>query len=87
MLKLIPNILTFARFALTLIFLAMILYSPYIANKPLFLDIAFVLFVVTEVTRIVDGDSPKLLEKTGLTEIWPSLSVAQYQGCEDSVRV
>ena len=55
MLKLIPNILTFARFGLTLVFLAMILYSPYIANKPLFLDIAFVLFVVTELTDIVDG--------------------------------
>jgi len=40
---------------LTLIFLAMILYSPYVANRALFLDIAFVLFIVTEATDIVDG--------------------------------
>lgn len=55
MLKFIPNILTFARFALTAVFFAMILYSPYIADKPLFLDIAFVLFVITEITDILDG--------------------------------
>ena len=55
MLKFIPNILTFARFALTFIVLGMILYSPYAASKPLFLDIAFVLFVIAELTDIADG--------------------------------
>ncbi|HLB73164.1 MAG TPA: CDP-alcohol phosphatidyltransferase family protein [Sedimentisphaerales bacterium] len=62
MLKLIPNILTFARFGLTFVFLGMILYSPYVANRPLFLDIAFVLFVVTEVTDIVDGKLARRLK-------------------------
>jgi len=33
----------------------MILYSPYATNKPFFLDIAFVLFVIAELTDIVDG--------------------------------
>ena len=37
------------------VFLGMILYSAYVANKPFFLDIAFVLFIVTEVTDIADG--------------------------------
>ncbi len=55
MIKFIPNILTFARFALTFIFLGMILYSPYAANRSFFLDIAFVLFVIAELTDIVDG--------------------------------
>lgn len=55
MVKFIPNILTFMRFALTIIFLGMILYSPSAANKPLLLDIAFVVFVIAEVTDIIDG--------------------------------
>lgn len=55
MIKFIPNILTFTRFALTFIFLGMILYSPSATNKPFFLDISFVLFVIAELTDIVDG--------------------------------
>jgi hypothetical protein len=55
MLKFIPNILTFARFALTFIFLGMILYSSSAVSKRFFLDIAFVLFVIAELTDIVDG--------------------------------
>ena len=55
MLKLIPNILTFGRLVLTIIFLIMILYSPYVANKPLFLDIAFILFCLAGLTDIIDG--------------------------------
>jgi len=62
MLKLIPNILTFARFALTFVFLAMVLYSPFVTSKALFLDVAFVLFVVTEVTDIVDGKLARRLK-------------------------
>ena len=64
MLKQIPNILTFGRFVLTVVFLIMILYSPYVANKPLFLDIAFVLFVVAGLTDIVDGT---IARKLGVT--------------------
>jgi len=55
MIKLIPNILTFARFALTIVFLIMILYSPSTENKSLFLDIAFIIFVAAGLTDIVDG--------------------------------
>ncbi|MHC4464406.1 MAG: CDP-alcohol phosphatidyltransferase family protein, partial [Planctomycetota bacterium] len=55
MIKFIPNILTFTRFALTFIFLGMILYSPSATNKPFFLDIAFALFIIAELTDIVDG--------------------------------
>jgi len=55
MLKFIPNIMTFGRFVLTIVFLIMVLYSPYVTNKPLFLDIAFVLFVIAGLTDMVDG--------------------------------
>lgn len=55
MLKLLPNILTFARIVLTVVFLIMILYSPSVANRPFFLDIAFVIFLVAGLTDIVDG--------------------------------
>jgi len=55
MLRSIPNILTFGRLVLTIVFLVMILYSPHVANKAVFLDIAFVLFVVAGLTDMVDG--------------------------------
>ena len=55
MLRLIPNILTFGRLVLTIIFLVMILYAPHVAKKAVFLDVAFVLFVVAGLTDIVDG--------------------------------
>jgi CDP-diacylglycerol--glycerol-3-phosphate 3-phosphatidyltransferase len=55
MVELIPNILTFSRLGLTVVFLTMILYAPYLAHKPLFLDVAFVLFVIAGVTDLVDG--------------------------------
>lgn len=62
MLKLIPNILTFGRVGLTVVFLGMVLYSPYVARKGLFWDVAFVLFVVTEATDIVDGKLARRLK-------------------------
>ena len=55
MLKLIPNILTFGRLALTIVFLVMIFYSPSVQNKSSFLDIAFVIFVVAGLTDVIDG--------------------------------
>ena len=60
MLKLIPNILTFGRLVLTIIFLIMILYAPprYANGEipfPGFLDIAFILFVVAGLTDMIDG--------------------------------
>jgi CDP-diacylglycerol--glycerol-3-phosphate 3-phosphatidyltransferase len=53
--KHVPNILTFMRLGLTVIFLWMILYSPQVANRPFFLDVAFVLFVIAGFSDVVDG--------------------------------
>jgi CDP-diacylglycerol--glycerol-3-phosphate 3-phosphatidyltransferase len=64
MLRLIPNILTFGRLVLTIVFLVMILYSPHVANKSTFLDIAFVLFVVAGLTDMVDGIAARRLNVT-----------------------
>ncbi len=69
MLRLIPNILTFGRLVLTLIFLVMILLAPpYYADgeKPFpgFLDVAFILFVVAGLTDIVDGIAARRLNVT-----------------------
>lgn len=64
MLKLIPNILTIVRLVLSIIFLAMILCSPYAANRPLFLDIAFAIFVIAGLTDIVDGPIARKLNVT-----------------------
>ncbi len=55
MLRLIPNILTLGRLILTIIFLIMILFSPYAAKRTLFLDIAFIIFIVAGLTDFVDG--------------------------------
>jgi CDP-diacylglycerol--glycerol-3-phosphate 3-phosphatidyltransferase len=55
MIKQIPNILTFARLALTIVFLIMTLYSPFVANKPSFLDITFIVFLTAALTDIIDG--------------------------------
>jgi CDP-diacylglycerol--glycerol-3-phosphate 3-phosphatidyltransferase len=66
MLKLIPNILTFGRLVLTIVFLVMILFAPrYYAEGevpfPGFLDVAFILFVVAGLTDIVDGYAARRL--------------------------
>jgi CDP-diacylglycerol--glycerol-3-phosphate 3-phosphatidyltransferase len=60
MLKLLPNILTFSRLVLTVIFLIMVLLSPPIYAQgelpfPDFLDYAFILFVIAGLTDMVDG--------------------------------
>jgi len=55
MIRYIPNILTFTRLVLTVVFLVMILYSPGVENKGTFLNVAFVLFVIAGLTDIVDG--------------------------------
>jgi len=64
MLRFIPNILTFGRLALTIVLLGMILYSPQAEDEAFFLDIAFVLFVFTGLTDIVDG---KIARKYNVT--------------------
>jgi len=65
-LKLIPNILTFARLALTVIFLVMLLYCPKVPapNRSLFLDVAFAVFVIAGVTDLVDGPIARRLNVT-----------------------
>jgi CDP-diacylglycerol--glycerol-3-phosphate 3-phosphatidyltransferase len=60
MLKLIPNILTIGRFALSVVFLIMVLYAPAYYDEgekpfPGFLDVAFILFVITGLTDVIDG--------------------------------
>jgi len=69
MLRLIPNILTFGRLVLTVIFLIMILYSPprYAQGEipfPGYLDIAFILFVVAGLTDMIDGTIARKLNVT-----------------------
>lgn len=64
--RFIPNALTFGRLFLTVIFLAMILYAPQIDKDRSsgFLLIAFILFVVTGVTDIVDGKIARMFNVT-----------------------
>lgn len=54
--KHIPNMLTFGRLVLSVVFLAMVYLSPGRAEpKWLYLDIAFVLFVIAGLTDLADG--------------------------------
>ena len=55
MIKWLPNILTLLRLALSIVFLIMILYAPQVERQTLFLDAAFVLFIVAAVTDVIDG--------------------------------
>ncbi|MFA5251270.1 MAG: CDP-alcohol phosphatidyltransferase family protein [Phycisphaerae bacterium] len=60
MVKHIPNILTFGRLVLTVIFLIMLLLSPryYTDGErpfPDFLDYAFIIFVIAGLTDVIDG--------------------------------
>jgi len=69
MLRFIPNILTFGRLLLTVIFLIMILYSPkYYAEGevpfPSFLDYSFIIFVIAGLTDIIDGKVARMLNVT-----------------------
>ena len=69
MLRFIPNILTFGRLVLTIIFLIMVLYAPprYAHGEipfPGFLDIAFVLFVIAGLTDMIDGAVARRLNVT-----------------------
>jgi CDP-diacylglycerol--glycerol-3-phosphate 3-phosphatidyltransferase len=64
MVKQIPNILTFGRLVLTVVFLIMILYSPQAANKSFFLNVAFVLFVIAGLTDVIDGPIARKLNVT-----------------------
>jgi len=64
MLRFIPNTLTIMRIVLTIVFLTMLLYYPAAKNKQSFLDTAFVLFVITALTDIIDGPIARALNVT-----------------------
>jgi len=55
MLKLVPNILTFARLGLAVVFLSIVLCSPQTEGRTWLLDVALTIFVVAGLTDIVDG--------------------------------
>lgn len=60
MIKHLPNILTFGRLVLTIVFLIMLLMSPrfYAQGErpfPDFLDYAFIIFVIAGLTDVIDG--------------------------------
>jgi CDP-diacylglycerol---glycerol-3-phosphate 3-phosphatidyltransferase len=55
MLKQVPNILTFGRLVLTILFLGMLLYIPHANDKIFTFDAAFTAFLIAGLTDIFDG--------------------------------
>lgn len=55
MLKLVPNILTFGRLVLTILFLGILLYIPKAKDGTFVFDAAFTVFVIAALTDIIDG--------------------------------
>ncbi len=55
MLKLVPNILTFGRLVLTILFLGMLLYIPQAKDKTFVFDNALTVFIIAALTDIIDG--------------------------------
>ncbi|MGD0553026.1 MAG: CDP-alcohol phosphatidyltransferase family protein [Sedimentisphaerales bacterium] len=55
MLKLVPNILTFGRLVLTILFLVMLLYIPQAKDKIFAFDAALTVFIIAGLTDIIDG--------------------------------
>jgi CDP-diacylglycerol--glycerol-3-phosphate 3-phosphatidyltransferase len=57
MLKYVPNILTFCRLVLTVVFLVMVIYAPGVPHEKVvwFWDVAFAIFVIAGVTDLIDG--------------------------------
>lgn len=53
--KIVPNFLTVLRLFLTFFLFWMIIVSDNVGNRTLFLNVAFVFFVITGLTDIVDG--------------------------------
>jgi CDP-diacylglycerol--glycerol-3-phosphate 3-phosphatidyltransferase len=62
--KPIPNILTVSRLVMTAVLLWMILYSPRVENYSLWFDWAFILFVYTGLTDVLDGKLARMFEVT-----------------------
>ena len=55
MLKQVPNILTFGRLVLTILFLVMLLYIPQASDRIFTFDTAFAVFLIAGLTDIIDG--------------------------------
>ncbi len=55
MLKQVPNILTFGRLVLTILFLGMLLYIPHADDRIFAFDAAFTVFLIAGLTDIIDG--------------------------------
>jgi CDP-diacylglycerol---glycerol-3-phosphate 3-phosphatidyltransferase len=64
MLKMVPNILTFGRLVLTILFLCMLLYIPQAQDKIFTFDAAFTIFVIAALTDIADGPIARKLNVT-----------------------
>jgi len=64
--RFIPNTLTVGRLVLAAIFLVMVLYAPKIDEEKSanFLLVAFILFVITGLTDIVDGKLARMYDVT-----------------------
>jgi CDP-diacylglycerol--glycerol-3-phosphate 3-phosphatidyltransferase len=62
MLRWVPNILTFGRLILTILFMAMLLYLPYAVHRTSLLDAAFVIFIIAGLTDILDGPIARKLK-------------------------
>jgi len=64
--RFVPNALTVGRLVLTVVFLGMILYTPKLGDDPTsnYLLVAFILFVVTGLTDIVDGKIARMFDVT-----------------------
>ncbi|MGA2678894.1 MAG: CDP-alcohol phosphatidyltransferase family protein [Sedimentisphaerales bacterium] len=55
MLKQVPNILTFGRLVLTILFLGMLLYIPQAKDRIFVFDNALAVFLIAALTDIIDG--------------------------------
>lgn len=66
MLKMLPNILTFGRFVLTVIFLILLFYAGTggVENATYLFDWAFALFVIAGITDAVDGKIARMMNVT-----------------------
>jgi CDP-diacylglycerol---glycerol-3-phosphate 3-phosphatidyltransferase len=64
MLKQVPNILTFGRLVLTILFLGMLLYIPQAPDRVFSFDRAIVVFIIAALTDIADGPIARKLNVT-----------------------
>jgi hypothetical protein len=66
LIKYVPNALTIGRLVLTVVFLAMVLLAPDtgVEGTSNYLLVAFILFVVTGLTDIVDGKVARMYDVT-----------------------